>query len=218
MIYLYAWTIVLVALLITVFIHELAHMLIALACGVKVEAFSIGFGKVLLHKKLWNIDFRLSLIPLGGYCRLKGEKSVVGSTWLSHRYLKKLAIVLAGVTANFLLAILLYYICYGSITIGLKLDLNILKYIFTKNQEALKALVYSMSLNPWIVQITIMNLFAAITNLIPLPPLDGSYPFTFLLEKVLKKNFRKVLKIINLIGFVLVMMIQVILLYWILIV
>ena len=66
-----------VALLIAVFFHELAHMIVALLCGVKVKAFVIGFGKPFIHKKIWGIDFGIAVIPLGGYCRLEGEKSKV---------------------------------------------------------------------------------------------------------------------------------------------
>ena len=56
-----------------VFFHELGHFLVARAVGVKVEAFSIGMGPVLLHKTIGQTDYRISLIPLGGYCAMKGE-------------------------------------------------------------------------------------------------------------------------------------------------
>ncbi len=59
---------------IIVFIHELGHFIAARRCGVEVETFSIGMGPVLLHKKVGKTDYRLSLIPLGGYCGMKGEK------------------------------------------------------------------------------------------------------------------------------------------------
>ena len=57
-----------------VFFHELGHFLAARLCGVKVEAFSIFMGPVLLHKKIGQTDYRLSLLPIGGYCQMKGEK------------------------------------------------------------------------------------------------------------------------------------------------
>ncbi len=57
-----------------VFIHELGHFFAAKMCGVKVEAFSIGMGPVLLHKKIGDVDWRLSLLLFGGYCAMKGEK------------------------------------------------------------------------------------------------------------------------------------------------
>ncbi|WQW49038.1 RIP metalloprotease RseP [Helicobacter pylori] len=55
-----------------IFVHELGHFTIARICGVKVEVFSIGFGKKLCFFKLFGTQFALSLIPLGGYVKLKG--------------------------------------------------------------------------------------------------------------------------------------------------
>ncbi len=55
-----------------IFVHELGHFTIARICGVKVEVFSIGFGKKLCFFKLFGTQFVLSLIPLGGYVKLKG--------------------------------------------------------------------------------------------------------------------------------------------------
>jgi regulator of sigma E protease len=57
-----------------VFFHELGHFLAARLFGVKVESFSIGFGPVLLHRSIKGTDYRLSLLPLGGYCGMKGEQ------------------------------------------------------------------------------------------------------------------------------------------------
>lgn len=57
-----------------VFFHELGHFLSARACGVEVESFSIGMGPVLLHKTIGRTDYRISLLPFGGYCGMKGEK------------------------------------------------------------------------------------------------------------------------------------------------
>ena len=54
--------------------HEAGHFAAAKFFGVVVEAFSIGFGPVLLHQKIKDTDYRLSAIPLGGYCAMKGEK------------------------------------------------------------------------------------------------------------------------------------------------
>ncbi|MCH5291425.1 MAG: site-2 protease family protein [Treponema sp.] len=57
-----------------VFLHELGHCLAARGCGVTVESFSLGMGPVLLHKTWRGTDWRISLIPLGGYCGMKGEQ------------------------------------------------------------------------------------------------------------------------------------------------
>jgi len=57
-----------------VLLHELGHFFAARLSGVKVESFSIGMGPVLFHHKWGQTDYRISLIPLGGYCGMKGEK------------------------------------------------------------------------------------------------------------------------------------------------
>ena len=67
------WIYGIVCLGFLVFFHELGHFLAAKLFGVKVESFSLGFGPALLHKTIGGTDYRLSLLPLGGYCGMKGE-------------------------------------------------------------------------------------------------------------------------------------------------
>ncbi len=64
----------LICLSFIIFFHELGHFIAARACKVTVEAFSIGMGPVLLHKKIGITDYRISLFPIGGYCAMKGEQ------------------------------------------------------------------------------------------------------------------------------------------------
>jgi len=68
-------------LTIVVFFHELGHFLIARWCGVKVQAFSIGFGPEIVgfndrHGTRW----RISWIPLGGYVRFVGDMNATSAT------------------------------------------------------------------------------------------------------------------------------------------
>jgi len=63
----------LIGLGIVVFVHELGHFLCARFSGIDVEAFSIGWGKPILKKKIGSVEYRLGLFPLGGYCKMKGE-------------------------------------------------------------------------------------------------------------------------------------------------
>lgn len=58
-----------------VIIHEFGHFCASKMMGVTVEAFSVGMGPVLLHKTIRGVDWRLSLLPLGGYCAMKGESA-----------------------------------------------------------------------------------------------------------------------------------------------
>ncbi len=99
-----------------IFVHELGHFTIARICGVKVEVFSIGFGKKLCFFKLFGTQFALSLIPLGGYVELKGmDKEENGTnetaddSYAQKSPFQKLWILFGGAFFNFLFAILVYF-------------------------------------------------------------------------------------------------------------
>lgn len=67
------WLYGLLCLIFLILFHEIGHFIAAKIFGVKVETFSIGFGPVLFHKKIKGTDYRISLLPLGGYCGMKGQ-------------------------------------------------------------------------------------------------------------------------------------------------
>jgi len=58
---------------IVVFFHELGHFLAARLVGINVEAFSIGWGKPILKKKIGSCEYRLGMFPMGGYCKMQGD-------------------------------------------------------------------------------------------------------------------------------------------------
>ena len=66
----------LIGLGIVIFAHELGHFIAAKSCGIAVEAFSIGWGKVLYSFRYKGTEYRLSLFPIGGYCKMKGEETL----------------------------------------------------------------------------------------------------------------------------------------------
>lgn len=68
------WLYGLLCLFFLILFHEFGHFLAAKLFGVKVESFSVGFGPILIHKKIHGTDYRISLFPLGGYCGMKGKK------------------------------------------------------------------------------------------------------------------------------------------------
>src|SRR4051794_26136139 len=65
-----AFIVVLCALVV---IHEFGHFIVAKLLGIGVEVFSVGFGKRLWGFRIGETDYRLSLVPLGGYVRFRGE-------------------------------------------------------------------------------------------------------------------------------------------------
>ncbi|MCL2558098.1 MAG: site-2 protease family protein, partial [Treponema sp.] len=64
---------------IVVFVHELGHFLAARLVGIDVEAFSIGWGKPILRKKVRGVEYRLGMFPLGGYCKMRGHDDLKGA-------------------------------------------------------------------------------------------------------------------------------------------
>lgn len=115
--YLYTHLLPFVILLsILVFVHELGHYLVAVWCGVRVEVFSIGFGKKILTYQRGHTTYCVSLIPLGGYVKMFGEQGsdkVVTDEDRKVSYSHKtpwqrIAIVLAGPMMNFLFAIVVF--------------------------------------------------------------------------------------------------------------
>ena len=98
-----------------IFFHELGHFLAARFFGVHVEVFSIGFGKKVFSKIIGKTEYRLAMIPLGGFVQMKGQDdsdpTKVSNDFDSYntkRPWKRVIILLAGPFANFLLAFFLY--------------------------------------------------------------------------------------------------------------
>jgi len=209
------WIIFIGCVYITVIFHELGHLISALLCKVKVEAFSIGFGKHFWHKKVFGIDFRISPLLLGGYVKLRGEHDKRKNGFLSKKYRCKLFIALSGIIMNFLIAIICYLINFKSISFGLYIDWKIIIAIFTKNYEPLINLLINYNVNVFLLQLSVMNLFCGFFNLLPIPALDGALIWlVFLKERM--KHFGKFMKKIGKIGFIILTIIQIFLIVYIL--
>lgn len=100
-----------------IFVHELGHFAVAKWCGVRVETFSLGFGKKILKYKKGDTTYALSLIPLGGYVKMFGDEvgADISATEKKYSFLHKnvwqrIAIVLAGPLMNFFFAILVLFV------------------------------------------------------------------------------------------------------------
>lgn len=107
------------ALSILVTIHEYGHFWVARRCGVKVHRFSVGFGKILFKRvDRHGTEFAVAAIPLGGYVKmLDGRVDQLSEEDQQFAFDKKtvwqrIAIVAAGPIANFLLAIVVFFIMY----------------------------------------------------------------------------------------------------------
>jgi regulator of sigma E protease len=118
-----------VAIGVLVTVHEFGHYWVARRLGFKVLRFSIGFGKPLLKRVSRDpdqVEYVLAAIPLGGYVRLLDERDGPVPPHEAHRAfnrkppLARIAVLLAGPGANFLFAILAYWVLFMQGIPGLK--------------------------------------------------------------------------------------------------
>jgi regulator of sigma E protease len=109
-----------------VFIHELGHCIAARLVGIEVEAFSIGWGKPVLKKKLGGVEYRLGIFPIGGYCKMKGENEFreayennanaiprTKGSFYGASPLRRIVVAAAGPGFNLIFAVLVLSILWG---------------------------------------------------------------------------------------------------------
>src|SRR5215472_11716166 len=100
-----------------ILIHEFGHYAVAKWLGVRVEVFSIGFGKRLFGFRKGDTDYRIAAIPLGGYVKMSGENPMDERTddpkeFLNHPRWQRFVIAIAGPFMNIVLAVGLLTVVY----------------------------------------------------------------------------------------------------------
>ncbi|MEB6336650.1 sigma E protease regulator RseP [Serratia rhizosphaerae] len=115
------WNLVafIIALGILITVHEFGHFWVARRCGVRVERFSIGFGRALWRRTdRHGTEFVIALIPLGGYVKMLDERVETVAPERRHQAFnnktvwQRAAIVSAGPIANFLFAVVAYWLVF----------------------------------------------------------------------------------------------------------
>ena len=106
----------LIIITVSVVLHELAHYFNARSVGVPVRAFSVGMGPIIWRKQWRGTEWRVSLLPLGGYVDLKGlapeqgedgELYYADEGFMKKNFWEKTWVLIGGVITNFILAIFL---------------------------------------------------------------------------------------------------------------
>src|SRR6201997_1639975 len=100
-----------------ILIHEFGHYAVAKLLGVRVEQFAIGFGKRLIGFRKGDTDYRINILPLGGYVKMSGENPMDERTgdpreFLSHPRWQRFVIAIAGPFMNVVLAVGLLTVVY----------------------------------------------------------------------------------------------------------
>ena len=110
------WLIVIIVFSILILVHEAGHLIAAKRAGIRVDAFSLGMGKRLFGVKIGDTDYRLSLIPFGGFCKMAGEDpdeaqgtdDEFGSKPAGYRFW----VIAAGSLTNYVFAFLLFWVIF----------------------------------------------------------------------------------------------------------
>lgn len=219
-----------------IIIHEGGHFLVAKLCKVKVNEFAIGFGPILLQKQGKETRYVLRLIPLGGFVSMEGEEehSDKEGSFSRASIPKRIAIVLAGGMVNILFGILTYFIIIASYTnianavealklFGMSM-LDSLRMLFNgtafKEEQLMgivgisEIVVETKGIINYIYLIAVISVSLGVTNLLPIPPLDGGKIVLLIIEAIRKKPLKENLEIrIQMAGFVLMIVLTIFVTY-----
>ncbi len=201
MVYFYAFVIINLIIL----VHEGGHLLAARLASLQVKTFSIGFGPRLIGFTRNGVDYRLSLIPLGGYI----EPAVSTEDELYAVSLgRRVAFTLGGVVANIVFAVMMLFIyrmLSGDMPVASALSgacKNTLSFIvliasslpalFTKSSELAGIIgivrqggsFIAGNFHQTLSFAGLLSLNLAVINLLPLPVLDGGKALFYALEKI----------------------------------
>lgn len=207
-----------------IFIHEGAHFLAAKLCRVKVNEFAIGFGPTIWKKQGKETKYALRAIPLGGFVSMEGEdeESNHERAFSNASIPKRIFIVAAGACVNIIFGLLTYWllvvIVYKNIPLAFQATGGFvssigesLKMLFTGN-VGIKDLTGPVGISEVVAQTTtivnyvyiiaLISVSLGVTNLLPIPALDGGKIVILIIEAIRKKPLNKETEVkIQLIGF-----------------
>ena len=207
-----------------IFIHEGGHFLVAKLCKVKVNEFAIGFGPTIFKKQGKETKYAIRLIPLGGFVSMEGEdeESEHERSFSKASIPKRIAIVAAGAIVNIIFGLLTYFILVAIVYKNIPLAFQAtggfiasigesLKMLFTGN-VGLKDLTGPVGISQVVTQtttiinyvyiISLISVSLGVTNLLPIPALDGGKILILIIEAIRKKPLKQETEVqIQLIGF-----------------
>ena len=207
-----------------IFIHEGGHFLVAKLCKVKVNQFAIGFGPTIWKKQTKETKYALRLIPLGGFVSMEGEEehSDEEGSFSKASIPKRIAIVAAGAAVNIVFGLLVFFvliwILYGDIVIATQVTGGFIatlgesiKMIFTgavgvddlSGPVGISGVVaQTTNIANYIYILAVISVSLGVTNLLPIPALDGGKILLLILEAIRRKPLKQETEIqIQLLGF-----------------
>ena len=193
-----------------VFIHEGAHFIVAKKSGVKVLEFSLGFGKELFSKQGGETKYSVRMIPLGGFVRMLGEEEEDQDerAFCNVSVWKRLAIVFAGPIINIVFGLFLFWILASIYNNNMYQGLMVTKkYVVMMFQSIIDlftgsakeaGVVGPVGISTMIVKtsglfdfcylMAVISVSLGVTNLLPIPGLDGGKILLFIIEIIRRKK------------------------------
>ena len=207
-----------------ILIHEGGHFTVAKLCKVKVNEFAIGFGPTIWKKQGKETLYALRLIPIGGFVRMEGEdeESEAENSFNKASIPKRLAIVVAGAMVNIIFGLLIYFILILILYSDIAVAFNAMGTFATSLIESIKMLFTGevgindftgpVGISQIVTQVSgianyvylmaVISVSLGITNLLPIPALDGGKVVILIIEAIRRKPMKQETKIqIQLIGF-----------------
>ena len=219
-----------------IFIHEGGHFFTAKLCNVKVNQFSIGFGPKIWKYQGKETKYVLRLIPLGGFVSMEGEEKASSDerAFNNISILKRMLIVSAGALTNIIFGLIVYIVLalvvYKNMTDALfaikEFVLSLvesIKMIFT-GHIGMKDLTGPVGISgiisktetiiQYLYMMSIISISLGLTNLLPIPALDGGKNVLLIIEAIRKKPLKENTEItIQLIGFFIIIVLSVFVTY-----
>jgi membrane-associated protease RseP (regulator of RpoE activity) len=157
--------ILLCSLVIIIFLHELGHLMAAKMFKCGVKTFSVGFGKPLVKWTFGKTVYQIAPILLGGYCELQDELNYTRSKY-----------------------------SFTNKTYTQKVIISLAGIAMNCYSALIAYCLYLLTFNPVFLIFGLYSLLIGLSNALPIPALDGSYPIAFLFEKRYgkKKCYEKV--------------------------
>ena len=207
-----------------IFIHEGGHFLVAKLCKVKVNEFAIGFGPAIWTKQGKETKYAIRMIPLGGFVSMEGEddESDDENSFSKAGIPRRIAIVVAGAFVNILFGLIVYFILVAAVYKNISFAFQVtsgfmasigegLKMLFTGNVGIddltgpvgiSEAVAQTTTFVNYVYMIALISVSLGVTNLLPIPALDGGKILILIIEAIRKKPMKKETEMqIQLIGF-----------------
>ncbi len=210
-----------------IIIHESGHFIVAKMCNVEVDEFSIGFGPQIYKKQGKETQYTVRAIPLGGFIKMEGENEESESkrAFSKASISKRIAIVVAGAVVNIVFGLIVYAFLFGMqetfqfiIALGNSIKQLVTGHVGVDQMVGPVGIGSIISqtngFNEFLILLSVISVSLGVTNLLPIPALDGGKLLILIIEAIRRKPMKTETEAcIQLLGFALLMTLSAVVMY-----